>query len=612
MDFGFTLYKDNAPVANMNYSLLNVNGQVIDTPSTDANGHFVLKNGQTAKFVGAINSTEGNKYYVVEDEKVGFWAPDYTYTADVANGATQAVAANGWTGMTVQAIGSDEAEDHITFVCKNYMNNELPNPGALLNDDKIVIDYGLPVEIDAFKNDLYRGDKMEMRAVTGAKYGEVNFDKETGKITYQLTEQLTGVEVLTYTVLVTGTAENAGGTENQATLEAKGRVYIIPATSMYYEENFSDLVTFTGEWEAEGTAQTDPQEPGVVGTVGDSPYGSDAAYLNDSGDSNGSSMYVDTTKGAASFSYTFTGEGTAFFARTSGTTAYMRVVVTDITNPDSPEVVKDLRRNTIYKAVDGTNVGTLYNIPVFIDEHFDNYGTYKVDVTIMKASGTLNRGSDFYLDGIRVYLPLDSNDENAGVANAAYAADGEAHMTVATLRQKLLCDAAIEEDVLVFDEGGKPVLDADGNQVHKTELKWDGKNFVVFTDSNGKIQSAEEYKSNGPKEEVYLNAGQSVSFSLYSWDANNKIYLGIKAPTGGGDVFINGNTLNITNAADCYYDISNFANIKTDEDGVNTATFTITAINDLISVTNIKVTGNAEFTIVENVDIDVPGSKGED
>lgn len=185
-------------------------------------------------------------------------------------------------------------------------------------------------------------------------------------------------------------------------------------------------------------------------------------------------------------------------------------------------------------------------------------------------------------------------------------------MTVATLRQKLLCDAAIEEDVLVFDEGGKPVLDADGNQVHKTELKWDGKNFVVFTDSNGKIQSAEEYKSNGPKEEVYLNAGQSVSFSLYSWDANNKIYLGIKAPTGGGDVFINGNTLNITNAADCYYDISNFANIKTDEDGVNTATFTITAINDLISVTNIKVTGNAEFTIVENVDIDVPGSKGED
>lgn len=584
MDFGFTLYKDNAPVANMNYSLLNVNGQVIGTPSTDANGHFDLKNGQTAKFVGAINSTEGNKYYVVEDEKVGFWAPDYTYTADVANGATQAVAANGWTGMTVQAIGSDEAEDHITFVCKNYMNNELPNPGALLNDDKIVIDYGLPVEIDAFKNDLYRGDSMKMTDVTGAKYGEVNFDKETGKITYQLTEQLTGVEVLTYTVLVTGTAENAGGTENQATLEAKGRVYIIPATSMYYEENFSDLVTFTGEWEAEGTAQTDPQEPGVVGTVGDSPYGSDAAYLNDSGDSNGSSMYVDTTKGAASFSYTFTGTGTSFFARTTNNSGYMRVVITE----DGEEVYQ-LRRDTSFKTED--NKKTLYNIPVFTWEA-ENYGTYEVTVTIATQNKLFNFGNEFWLDGIRVVKPLDSTDQNASVAASAYAADGEANMTVATLRQKIIQESMYE------DENGY--------------LVWDGENFVIFTDTNGEIQLADEYRSNGPKEEVYLNKGQSVSFSLYNWDANsNKIYLGIKAPTGSGTVSINGNTLNINNAADCYYDISNFASITEGEDGVNTATFKITATSSLISVTNIKVTGKAEFTIVNQEDPTVDGGEGE-
>lgn len=584
MDFGFTLYKDNAPVANMNYSLLNVNGQVIDTPSTDANGHFVLKNGQTAKFVGAINSTEGNKYYVVEDEKVGFWAPDYTYTADVANGATQAVAADDMTSMKVQAIGSDEAEDHITFVCKNYMDNELPNPGALLNDDKIVIDYGLPVEIDAFKNDLYRGDKMEMRAVTGAKYGEVNFDKETGKITYQLTEQLTGVEVLTYTVLVTGTAENAGGTENQATLEAEGRVYIIPATSMYYEENFSDLVTFSDGWSDVGTAQTDLQEPGVVGTVGDSPYGSDVAYLNDSGDSNGTSKHVNTTTGTASFSYTFTGTGTSFFARTTNNSGYMRVVITE----DGEEVYQ-LRRDTSFKTED--NKKTLYNIPVFTWKA-ENYGTYEVTVTIATQNELFNFGNEFWLDGIRVVKPLDSTDQNASVAASAYAADGEASMTVATLRQKIIQESMYE------DENGY--------------LVWDGENFVIFTDTNGKIQLADEYRSNGPKEEVYLNEGQSVSFSLTNWDPNtNKIYLGIKAPTGSGTVSINDNTLNINNAADCYYDISNFANIKTDEDGVNTATFKITATSSLISVTNIKVTGKAEFTIVNQEDPTVDGGEGE-
>ncbi len=206
----------------------------------------------------------------------------------------------------------------------------------------------------------------------------------------------------------------------------------------------------------------------------------------------------------------------------------------------------------------------------------------------MKANAAISRGATFYLDGIRVQNPLDSTDENASVANAAYATDGEANMTVATLRQKLLGEASINED---------------------GTLSWNGEDFVVFTDSNGMITAAEEYKSNGPKEEVYLNNGQSVTFSLYDWDANsNKIYLGLKAPLGSGSVSINGNTLNLSNAADCYYDISGYAQITTDEDGVKTATFKIESTSSLVSVTNIKVTGNAKFIIVDQVDEDVEGS----
>ncbi|MGM9681444.1 MAG: hypothetical protein ACI3XR_08060 [Eubacteriales bacterium] len=166
-------------------------------------------------------------------------------------------------------------------------------------------------------------------------------------------------------------------------------------------------------------------------------------------------------------------------------------------------------------------------------------------------------------------------------------------MTVATLRNKLIGEAQINED---------------------DTISWnEGDNFVLFTDTNGMIESAEEYKSNGPKEEVYLNNGQSVTFSLNNWNPNtNKIYLGIKAPVGSGTVSINGNTLNINNATDCYYDISSYATItsKTITDSetgesytVYTATFKIEATSSLISVTNIKVTGNAEFTIVEGEDI---------
>lgn len=593
IDFGFTLTKNDTPVANTNYNLMNANGQVISTPATDANGHFTLRNGQTARFVGEI-AADGAEYQVVEDavDTMGFELPTYTYTGTAAGGFTVSSTsysdgsaipstAKNLTSAAVTAKGSDEAEDSLGFVCENYFDANLPNPSSRPVDDQIVIDYGLPVVIDVLANDVYHGDKIELTKVEDAQYGKAEI--ENGKIKYQLTKQLTGVEVLTYTATVTGTGNF--GTETTTKSEAKtAKVYIIPATSMYYEEDFSDLVTFSDGWSDVGTAQTDPQEPGVVGTPDDSPYGSDAAYRNDSGDSNGTSKRVNTTTGAASFSYTFTGTGTSFFARTTNNSGYMRVVITE----DGEEVYQ-LRRDTSFKTED--NKKTLYNIPVFTWKA-ENYGTYEVTVTIATQNELFNFGNEFWLDGIRVVKPLDSTDQNASVAASAYAADGEASMTVATLRQKIIQESMYE------DENGY--------------LVWDGENFVIFTDTNGKIQLADEYRSNGPKEEVYLNEGQSVSFSLTNWDPNtNKIYLGIKAPTGSGTVSINDNTLNINNAADCYYDISNFANIKTDEDGVNTATFKITATSSLISVTNIKVTGKAEFTIVNQEDPTVDGGEGE-
>ncbi|MGN1167064.1 MAG: hypothetical protein ACI4S2_11630 [Lachnospiraceae bacterium] len=586
IDFSFTLTKNGKPVANTNYSLLNANGQVISTPSTDANGHFTLKNGQTAKFIGEIVA-DGAEYQVVEDvvDGIGFKLPTYTYSGTAAGGFTvsstsysegSAIPATkeNLTSAAVTAKGSTEAEDSLQFICENYFDANLPNPSSRPVDDQIVIDYGLPVVIDALANDVYRGDTIELTDVKGAEYGTATI--ENGKITYQLTKQLTGVEVLTYTAKVTGSG-NSGNETTTASESKTANIYIIPATSMYYEENFTGLVTFSDGWSDVGTAQTDPQEPGVVGTVGDSPYGSDAAYLNDSGDSNGSSKYVDTTGGAAKFSYSFTGTGTSFFARTSGTAAYMKVVIQN----SKGEEIHSLLRNNIYKSVEGTDVGTLYNVPVFTEDGLE-YDTYTVTVSIAKANGNLNYGKDFYLDGVRVINPLDRGDTNVSVGDAAYATDGEANMTVATLRQKLLGEASINED---------------------DTLSWDGENFVVFTDSNGNITAAEEYRSNGPKEEVYLNNGQSVAFSLYDWDANsNKIYLGLKAPLGSGSVSINGNTLNLSNAADCYYDISGYAQITTDEDGVKIATFKIESTSSLVSVTNIKVTGNVEFTIVDQAD----------
>lgn len=585
-DYEFTLYKDGKPVQNTNYNLLNADGQYVQTGSTDKNGHFKIKNKQTAKFVGEIGTN--TSYYIVENTLGDTWTkPAYTWSYEMTNGASKTEEANGYTSMKIRASGSNEAQDSLSFVCKNTMAH-VGNTTLTPQDDEIVIDYGLPVEIDVLKNDVaLNASKKTLESVVtegeGApKYG--NATVENGKITYQLTKPLDGVEVLTYTVKAT--ADNSVETDNKT---ATAKVYIIPATTMYYEDNFLNFVTFEeklgyARWSDEGTPQTDLQEPGVVGTVGDSPYGSDKAYIKDGKDSNGTSKHVNTQNAAAQFKYTFTGEGTTFFARTTNNSAYMKVVITD----QGGNIVYTGMRDTSYKT--DNNTTTLYNIPVF-SWYAENYGTYTVTVSLAKKGNT-KFGSDFWLDGIRVYKPININDVNYGLVDAAYGTDGEANCTVATLREKLIAEAMYE------DKNGKLIW---------SEVDQENGNFVLFTDTNGAIIEASEYVSNGPKEEVYLNEGQKISFALKNWDTNaNKLYFGIKAPMGAGAVEINSNRLEIKNATDCYYDISEYITIKKEEDGGTIGTVEVKAVNGLISVTNLKATGNVEFTLVGGDNIDVP------
>ncbi|MBR5294718.1 MAG: hypothetical protein IKU31_08085, partial [Oscillospiraceae bacterium] len=315
--FGFTLYKKEAnatgftPVANTNYFLQDQKGVVKDTLSTDANGHFYLKNGETAKFMTDFPK-EGVTYYVVEDETPdGFLTPDYKYDGEttwameyydstIENAPVIKVDKGTEIGehelpvdatenksYVITAKGSIEAIDSLEFICVNYLDETLPNPTALAYEDMIVIDYGLPVHIDPLANDLFRGDKIEIVAWgdesltlnevidknTGSAIdaqttwegtqnfhsGNVTFNdvtysetlNEDGELIacvrdtfeYELTKQLTEVEVISYIIKVTSTQDEVVNGEvvetKTACRYALAKVYIAPATIMYYEENFS-------------------------------------------------------------------------------------------------------------------------------------------------------------------------------------------------------------------------------------------------------------------------------------------------------------------------------------------------------------------------------------
>ena len=572
--FTYTLYDgSDQPMANQGYSLYSSAGTFLANGSTNVRGEFSIRNGQTARFYG-LTFTSENTYYVVESETAGYETPAWNVevTGNEGYGHEEE---SGYTSDKITVNGADEATETVAYTCTNTLTH-VDGTSVTPQNDERVVDYGLPIEIDVLANDQYTGGTLTLDKVEGAKFGEAQI--ENNKIVYTLNKQLTDVEILTYTVKV-----DAGNGVDVKTATAEVR--IIPATSMYYEENFDSLVTYTDGksmgWIAEGTAQTDYQESELVGSTTDSPYGTDVAYKNNSGDSYGTSRKVDTTSGAAQFSYEFTGTGTTVFARMTASTGYLQIKLYQ-----GESLLSTTYRDT---KILGENISTLYNVPVYDNQGLD-YGTYKLQITVAKAGTKTNTntgaGNEFYVDGIRIYEPMDTGSEEYDTATDAYLSDAESNVTVAQVREKLLTEYAVDGE--------------DG-------LEWSTENgFVTFTDTDGELQTAEEYASIGPKNETYLNNGQSISFSLANWDSNaGKVYLGIKAPTGSGQVRIGNNTLNIGNTVDSYYDISQMGTIQ-EIDGEQIVTFRITAGADaLISVTNIKVTGMADFVIVAQDDVNV-------
>lgn len=618
MDFTYTIYCNNKPYANQVYTVLNaITGNVIGTAYTNANGQFTIKNNQTARFTTEF-AAEGETWYVKESDPGAAFVNDKTKwsSTSVTIDSEEKGRAEGLTSNKVTVVGSEEASGKLSFLCENILDAKLANPGVVTMDDRIVIDYGLPVQIDVKNNDLFRADTYEIVGLNGTvsadgtsftdganangvystAFGNVRItDAANGKLEYQLTKQLTDVEEITYIVKVSSTVlthPDVPGSEetHTETVYATAKVYVIPATSMYYEENFknadgTNMITYSDGWTAVGTSDDEYQEPGVVKTKTDSPYGSDVAYLNDRGDSNGTSMYADAdagTKGYRQFKYTFTGTGTSFFGRTTNESGYILVRVKD----SSGKQVDSLYINTRFL---NDNDKTLYNIPIYTLTDLE-YDTYTVSVALYYNVDVNNPryGHEFWLDGIRVQNPMNQVSAKYNIAETAYSDDGEAHVNIVTLRDKII-DAAADTD-------------EDGNFVWE-----DG--FAVLTDINGNIVSLTDYISIGPKQEVYLagdanNAtnGQKVSFTLLNWDMDHKLYLGLKAPMGTATVKINGKELTVSNTADCYYNLTDGGFITVDADG--NAKIEIQAVSGVVSITNIKTTGAVRFEIIPGEDVE--------
>lgn len=626
IDFSFTLYHGDKAVANKSYSLYDSDGNFVSTGSTDANGNFTLKNGQTATFRN-ISLDEQSSWYVKENLSTGTntrWEAEWTASSSVTGAKTEDVTlGEGETGVPSQKVtvtGSSSTTDTINFVCTNSYQRG-PDPDVDIYDDTIVLDYGLPVEVDVMANDVVTnyGEVITDEDAISLTIPDITKDSDLyanytgtssngvftgtygtaevkdGKIVYTLTRDFCGIEKVPYSVTATVTVKDGDGNDVSKSTTVTGTLTVIPATSVYYEENFGPkdgkLVTTKtnkAKFTTEGTSLTGYQETGLVGTTTDSTYGADAVYLNNLGDSYGTSLKADTTNGAAQYSYTFTGTGTTIYGRVSNVTGYIRVTVKN-SNGDTVDTQYIDTINLVTKTEEDGDEQildtVLYNIPIYQNTALGNgetcYDTYTVTIYVYKSGTLHDTNNEFYLDGIRVFQPVGtSTDENEGyaTANSAYATDGEQNVAVLNIREKIVDDANADYADDVF----------------------------TLTDVEGNIMDVEEYSDIGPNQELYLKEGYSASFALVNWDSKSyKLYLGLKAPNGGAsEVTVGSGTFEIGNSADCYYDISDYVKVETLEDGTVVGYVNIEGVSGLTALTNLKVTGVDKFNLAYSTDID--------
>ena len=520
--------------------------------------------------------------------------PDATFTAHAVSSGNGSMSAAGTVpegSADSTKYGNNDPQCTSTWVAFGVLNR------TTLIPDSIVLDYGKKVKIDVMENDLLQNAVLNSVAKEDALGYDFNFEDdktpelaagfgasveatngtatvEDGVVVYEPTKYMDSIDRFLYSASITMGTED-GQTETQYKYQT---VSVIPATTVYYEDNFGSTedadgtngIIYSGDWEEvqEGTAGSKYQDNGSV-AEDRHPYGNDSSYAENDKLSAGSAMMV-TADGDtnATASFTFKGTGFDLISRTDNASAMIAVAVQDESGAYVQRKMLDLKYQS----------GTLYQIPVY-QARFDKYGTYTVTITVSNAGDSTN----FYLDGIRIYNPIDPNGADAEEAQDQYRTDREANAEITELRNILL-------DAESYKEGT-----ADG---------------ILYTDGNDNGSSV--YESQGPNNEVYLKPGHSVGFKLHVDAGMRTVQLGAKAVNGDVSLMVGSNettqqSRTLTSASDMYYDITQTLSLTTSGNGSQEGIVVITNTGDddaILSLTNLKVTysgaGRSTFTVDES------------
>lgn len=531
--------------------------------------------------------------------------------------------------------------------------------------DVVVIDYGLPVDISVLENDMFGsagalvgvGDiddvpvesensftenessdfKLSFNAADDADHDLSNGDLSTvnGEVRYTPnTMQMDTIDKFAYEARYTH--PTSGAYEYYY-----GDVTVIPATTVYYEENFVKWENSTaasdagyGIWtqvvdsgnseeaktyNATITETQDEDRPGEYTTGGidaNNVYGYDSAYTNYTKYSLGGAkkVTVDPATGSASTApyaeFEFTGTGFDIVSLTDSDSGLILVTVTGTYAENGETKTKTIVKtvNNYYGytynsetgewQVDKESTDTIWQVPVIKIEDLP-YGQYtaKIQVAYIDAYDHVADGSySFWLDAIRVYDPIKTETIVSGNTTVGdiYEEDYEATPDYMVLKKLLLSAGSL----------GVDTDSTDGVTVG-----------AVFIDGKSETTEISDYANPGPNNETYLAYGQGVAFKLTAQQKPDSVQLGVKLAYGdsatvrldsvtttiSGNQTTNVDTMEISTATDMYYEMPlTWVELK-DGDGnvvgyeTGMLVLSNSAKDSVLSITNLKYTGGVEI-----------------
>ena len=537
--YNATLYTGNAVSKDFPKPVAGLHPKTVDDADSTSVGTTITvdvrKNDNFKKLT--VTGYEVSDYTIVLTDKDGNPKTyDGDFTASIVDGKLQFKSSTAGTKELYYVVKANITKEGSNFAIDGQKQLESRPTKVTIDvygaaNKAYVVDFGKPV---TYTDTFTEAEKQATITLNGATnnvktgaFGNMTLNGNGDSITYKLTKFMDDIDVFTFNELY----------NNKVNVDKT--VSMVPASSIYYEDNFADedgntLIHYGEGWKVA------PLKPGkdevindiISGVAGDGNLGYDSAY--DTSDSQlvysaGTIHYVPKSTTAVTADFTFKGQGIDLYSYTSGATGKFTFRVYD---GDTRVFNKTI--NTKY------NSGEAYQVPVvtFMGEQSK---TYRVEIIVPKNNA-------FYLDAVRIYNSVNVNKDQIGGVDV----DNESSAKFVSIREQSL----LSNNAGLFTVKGDVFIDA--------YLKNNAKVVAIPDKMN-------EYTTYGRKTEVVVAPGSSVILTLNNASEYSKVQLGARIDAAipsvidgvdlskinaNGKVLVNNEEINIKSSTDMYYTVN--------------------------------------------------------